>query len=268
MQNLEVIRLKELSVTLWSIIDDLHQAGNDFKMWLNLAESTMTVPKLFCGPMKVKWNNLEGPCSTTSGTAYHDNIIPTVKYGGGNILTWACSVWNHWGHDEFSNVSKKKSWSECLPVSWNAADIGWGHRTETQNAGASPQRTASRQLLDWPDQSPNFDPVKILWNIGRELYQWDHQGHDGESSSAMNTLLKSSWKMYRSYPYLQEGCFCLLFKGLDTQTTGRSVIFWTNLAENQGISKVHILVLAAVVWLLQQLELNLKALNQYGANDE
>lgn len=79
MQNLELIRLKELSLTLWSIIDDLHQAGNYFKTWLNLAESTMRLPKLFCGSMKLKWNNLEGPCSTKSGTAYLDNIIPTLS---------------------------------------------------------------------------------------------------------------------------------------------------------------------------------------------
>lgn len=144
-------------------------------MWLNLAESTMTVPKLFCGPMKLKWNNLKGPRSTTSGTAYHDNIIPTVML---EEISWLGPVQFGIiaGMMNFQVYQKKKIFKRMSTCQLNCC-----------RRWMRPQ--------DWPDQSPNFDPVKILWNIGREPYQWNHQGHYGESSSAMNTLLKSSWKI-------------------------------------------------------------------------
>uniref|UniRef100_A0A3B4WZD1 Tc1-like transposase DDE domain-containing protein n=1 Tax=Seriola lalandi dorsalis TaxID=1841481 RepID=A0A3B4WZD1_SERLL len=47
--------------------------------------------------MKLRLNYLEKNTQHyiwhRKGTAYrHENIIPTVKYGGGNLMIWACSA--------------------------------------------------------------------------------------------------------------------------------------------------------------------------------
>lgn len=43
--------------------------------------------------MKLRLNYLEKMHNATSGVERahpHENIIPTVKYGGGNLMIWAC----------------------------------------------------------------------------------------------------------------------------------------------------------------------------------
>ena len=50
--------------------------------------------KIFCGQMKLQLSCLEGThntmCGEKKGTAHHQNLIPTVKYGGGSIMVWCC----------------------------------------------------------------------------------------------------------------------------------------------------------------------------------
>ena len=53
-----------------------------------------TTGKIFCGQMKLQLRSLEGTQHYVwrkKGTAHqHQNLIPTVKYGGGSIMVWGC----------------------------------------------------------------------------------------------------------------------------------------------------------------------------------
>ncbi len=53
-----------------------------------------TFGKILCGLKRQKLNFLEGVCPITSGvkvTAFQkQNIILTVKYGGGSVMVWGC----------------------------------------------------------------------------------------------------------------------------------------------------------------------------------
>ena len=45
--------------------------------------------KIFCGQIKLQLSCLDGTHNTMCGEK-HQNLIPTVKYGGGSIMVWGC----------------------------------------------------------------------------------------------------------------------------------------------------------------------------------
>ncbi len=70
------------------------EPSQEWPAYQNYSKSAIMTHLIFCGLMRQKLNFLEGACPVTSGvqtnTAFHkENIISTVKHGGGSVLVWA-----------------------------------------------------------------------------------------------------------------------------------------------------------------------------------
>jgi hypothetical protein len=136
--------------------------------------------KLFCGQIKLKLTCLEGThntmCGGKKGTAHqHQNLIPTVKYGGGSIMVWSSFAAS--GPGQLAIIDGKMNSQVYqdilqenvrLPVRHLKLNRSWVMQQDNDPKYRSKSTTEWLQqkkipLLEWPSQSPD-NPIEMLWH--------------------------------------------------------------------------------------------------------
>ena len=108
------------------------------------------------------------------GTEFKPNTIPTVKFGGGNVMVWGCFSANGVGGMEIIDGKMNAAkYTKILSTHLfkSAADLGYGRDFVFQQDN-DPMHKAKIMMkwfkdngisvLEWPSQSPDLNPIKNL----------------------------------------------------------------------------------------------------------
>ena len=139
----------------------------------------------------------------TPGTAHHlPNTIPTVKHGGGSIMLWGC--FSAAGTGRLVAIEGKMNAAKYIDILdenlfQSVHDLRMGRRFTFQQDN-DPKHTAkitkewfqnnSVNVLEWPSQSPDLNPIEHLW---RDLKMAVHQ-RSPSNLTELERICKEEWQ--------------------------------------------------------------------------
>ena len=165
------------------------------RYWQNILWTDETTVELF-------GRNTQHYVWRKKGTAHqHQNLIPTVKYGGGSIMVWGCFAAS--GPGQLAIIDGKMNsqvyqdilqenvrLSVCqlkLNRSWvMQQDNDPKHRSKSTTEWLQQKKI---RLLEWPSQSPDLNPIEMLWH---DLKRAVHTRHP-KNIAELKQFCKEEW---------------------------------------------------------------------------
>uniref|UniRef100_A0A803J9K4 Transposase Tc1-like domain-containing protein n=1 Tax=Xenopus tropicalis TaxID=8364 RepID=A0A803J9K4_XENTR len=118
--------------------------------------------------------------NSQKGTA-HQNLIPTVKYGGGGIMVWGCFAAS--GPGRIENLSPSVHQLKLSRRWVFQQDNNPKHRRK------STTEWKKIHLLEWPSQSPDLNPIEMLWHDLKKAIYTRHPKNIAE----LKQFCKEEW---------------------------------------------------------------------------